>query len=718
MKTTAEPQMNADAPRPSIGVAKPVLRLSVASTADALYPDEQATLTFTLRNLGEGDATNVTIDLNVQSGLILNSITPGDGTVTDGTWSVSRVDAGEAIDLVVDVTKDGTVPGVMRPAITGADQSLDRLDGAGIAITPLTVDVGSSLLLDDPDDYVVLENESAFDFTGNFSVAFWVYLNDRPSFGGLVTKGDTAWRVQLSEDGTAFTFDTRHSQGLAASTTANASVQSFRWYHIAAVYDRDAGQKRLYVNGVLSGSSAETRAVNQNDNPVWLGSNADFPERTIGGALDNVSIWNRVISLERIRAHAHEYAPSYWDIYSTASAERLRASNDVPPNEGLVAAYRFDHNADADAYDIAVADAGGAQNGTSPGTPTLQTDIPVPVGDESAILTDGQPGSVGGTGASMTVNPISFASNAYVAAYRQGRADGALVDGTAPEEDFSDVSVTRRLNPVWGVWVGPEDAEGEVTLAIDFSNVSGIADPSQAILLGRTAPGEPWLEVSLATLDPDARTFTYTFLRGEDESQGFQFAVAAPNDALPVELTAFTATRDGEGALLEWTTASEQNNAGFEIQRRSGETETWTALGFVEGAGTTQEAQTYRFRVEDLPVGTHRFRLKQTDTDGSAHYSDVVALDVTMAEAYRLVAPHPNPAPDGATLRLSVAQSQQVRIAVYDLLGREVATAFRGTVPAQTERSIRIGDGLPSGSYFIRVTGEQFSATERLTVVQ
>jgi hypothetical protein len=192
------------------------------------------------------------------------------------------------------------------------------------------------------------------------------------------------------------------------------------------------------------------------------------------------------------------------------------------------------------------------------------------------------------------------------------------------------------------------------------------------------------------------------------------------NTPLPVELTAFTAQRDGQGALLTWTTASETGNAGFEVQRLVGPEGSglYEPLGFVEGAGTTAEAQTYRFATGRLPVGTHRFRLKQVDTDGAFAYSEATALDVTIAETYRLVAPSPNPTAGGATLRLAVEQTQAVTVTVYDLLGRAVATPFADTLPAQTERAIRVGEGLPAGSYFIRVSGERFSATERVTVVR
>ena len=199
---------------------------------------------------------------------------------------------------------------------------------------------------------------------------------------------------------------------------------------------------------------------------------------------------------------------------------------------------------------------------------------------------------------------------------------------------------------------------------------------------------------------------------------------------LPVELTGFTATRSGESVTLQWTTASETNNAGFEVQRAEGATDTagttdatdenvsWTTLAFVEGAGTTDQPQSYAFTA-DVPVGTHRFRLRQVDTGGTESFSEPVEVDVTLDKAYQLSQAYPNPMRSQATLDLTVQEAQPVTATVYDLLGRRVETVHRGNVAANTPTELRVSaDGLSSGTYFVRVEGESFTATRRLTVVR
>lgn len=190
---------------------------------------------------------------------------------------------------------------------------------------------------------------------------------------------------------------------------------------------------------------------------------------------------------------------------------------------------------------------------------------------------------------------------------------------------------------------------------------------------------------------------------------------------LPIELAAFEVTRDGEETLLQWQTASETNNAGFEVQHQGPHAleDEWTRLTFVEGQGTTSETKHYSHRVRDLSPGTHRFRLKQVDLDGAFEYSEAVEAGVKLAGAYDVVAPYPNPFRQQATFALTVAEEQRVDIVAYNQLGQRVATLHDGQLDSDAPHTFRFDGGrLSSGMYFIRIQGEQFTATERAILVR
>lgn len=187
--------------------------------------------------------------------------------------------------------------------------------------------------------------------------------------------------------------------------------------------------------------------------------------------------------------------------------------------------------------------------------------------------------------------------------------------------------------------------------------------------------------------------------------------------SLPVEIASFEAVADGEVVQLAWRTTSERNNAGFEVQVRSqGD---FTPVGFVDGQGTTSTPQAYTYRVDNLMPGRYEFRLKQVDLDGTFTYSPVVAVSVEVPGTYALSDVYPNPFNPRAQFTLAVEQAQHVRIAVYNLLGEEVALLHDGTLAGETTHTFAFEAGtLPSGLYLVRVAGERFTAVRQALLLK
>ncbi|MEO1480355.1 MAG: T9SS type A sorting domain-containing protein, partial [Bacteroidota bacterium] len=210
-------------------------------------------------------------------------------------------------------------------------------------------------------------------------------------------------------------------------------------------------------------------------------------------------------------------------------------------------------------------------------------------------------------------------------------------------------------------------------------------------------------DLDLITVDRDASTTAVG-------TTGFFRKTATP---LPVELVGFEAQLDGADAVLTWATASETNNAGFAVEHRTPEGEAFGEVDFVAGNGSTTEQQTYAYRVDALVPGTHTFRLRQVDFDGAFEYSPevevTVAFDGTLA-----LAVYPNPATSQAAIRMSAASD--VRVVVYDVLGREVAVLLDG--PATAAPLHLDAQELPTGLYVVRATTAQGAVTRSLTVTR
>ncbi len=205
------------------------------------------------------------------------------------------------------------------------------------------------------------------------------------------------------------------------------------------------------------------------------------------------------------------------------------------------------------------------------------------------------------------------------------------------------------------------------------------------------------------------------FITGIPVNQRIKISEAS--GLLPVEMTTFEAVRNEGDVVLRWATASETNNAGFVVERKvEGK---YVSLGFVEGHGTTTEAQSYSYTVSGLEPGPHTFRVKQQDFDGQFVYSQEVEVFVDLPEDYMLSDVYPNPFNPQAQFSLAVQQDQRVRITVYDVLGRQVAQLYDGTMAAQNMQTFTVdGSRLSSGLYLVRVQGERFTATRQVTLLK
>lgn len=130
------------------------------------------------------------------------------------------------------------------------------------------------------------------------------------------------------------------------------------------------------------------------------------------------------------------------------------------------------------------------------------------------------------------------------------------------------------------------------------------------------------------------------------------------------------------------------------------------------------DLRTYRYEVDSLPPGPHTFRLRQQEgeTTRTLRTSDVV---IPPEGAYDLTQPAPNPFQRKTSVRLTVRERQPVRAVLYNTLGQRVAVLYDDRLPANQPVDLRVsGETIASGSYFIHVEGESFSATRQAVLVE
>lgn len=201
------------------------------------------------------------------------------------------------------------------------------------------------------------------------------------------------------------------------------------------------------------------------------------------------------------------------------------------------------------------------------------------------------------------------------------------------------------------------------------------------------------------------------------EPNRFPLPLSGTSVPLPVELTSFEAIRQESGIVLTWTTASETKNTGFSVQRQVNDGP-YRDLAFVEGAGTTTDAQSYRFADDNLPFDADslRYRLRQLDADGTVEMSRPVSVH-RPSEAFRVRTPFPNPVRDRLRVNLIVPERSDVSVEVFDVLGRSVMSKRLSDAVGRMEATVNVAS-LPSGTYVLRVGVGNRHASHTITVVK
>jgi photosystem II stability/assembly factor-like uncharacterized protein len=238
-----------------------------------------------------------------------------------------------------------------------------------------------------------------------------------------------------------------------------------------------------------------------------------------------------------------------------------------------------------------------------------------------------------------------------------------------------------------------------------------------------TDDGNTWEQIDSGTMPPDG------YQIGVDSS-GYVYVIASLIQTLyrsvystiPVELELFSAEVIDNGIQLNWQTASELNNLGFEIERASSSTtpfsNEWILIGFVQGNGTTTETQFYSFIDENISRGNYFYRLKQYDYDGTFEYSNIVEVDVIKPNTFSLGQNYPNPFNPTTNIEFRISEFGFVSLKVYDVLGNEVATLVNEEKSAGTYDVEFDARDLTSGMYFYQLQAGTFIKTRKMVLIK
>ncbi len=191
---------------------------------------------------------------------------------------------------------------------------------------------------------------------------------------------------------------------------------------------------------------------------------------------------------------------------------------------------------------------------------------------------------------------------------------------------------------------------------------------------------------------------------------------------VPVELTSFTAIVNGNGVNLSWSTATETNNKGFEVEKQISNPQSsvnkWESIAFIEGNGTTTLNHTYTFTDKNTLTGKYLYRLKQLDFNGSYMYSKGVEVEISQPKEFSLSQNYPNPFNPATTIEYTIPEDGFVMLKVYNALGQEVTRLVNGNAKAGIHHVTFDASNLTSGVYFYSVQSNNETIVKKMMVLK
>ena len=551
---------------------------------------------------------------------------------------------------------------------------------------------GRSLMFDGSTEYVLISDDASLNLTQAFTIEVWakttsvtignrqvLYCRMRPSSG-------RGYHFALYSD------EVQVGINMLDFESINANLAINTWYHLAGTFDTGTDSVRIYVNGVerLDASTVHQPGSEAAYGPA-LAKNSTGATDYFGGTLDEVRIWSVARTQTQIRDNM---------------CKKLMGSE-----SDLVGYWRLDESSGTSCTDSSPNTNTGTMTNMDPGTDRVWSGAAL--GNASSY----------GYSPTFSVNLAHSNGDDITVNRTAGTPDGAHVYRIDEAPNVTTVPASSgwdRLDPLryWGVFVV---GTATYTVAYDYGGHPGIATEANLRLAKRDNGADGTWEDTGVT--PSDGKLTKTDETGTEYILGS----TTGDNSLPVEITSFSACCQGQSIVIEWTTESEINNLGFILERSVGDSKSWETIASyrtndaLKGQGNTSSRTEYTFTDMTVEAGqSYYYRLSDVSFQGeiTTYPSIYIQLDELPKETL-LEKAYPNPFNPQTFIAYHLAEATQVKITVFDILGRSVKQLYNGQRLAGSYHIYWNGtneNGMKtsSGVYIIRMQTENTTQIQKV----
>lgn len=280
---------------------------------------------------------------------------------------------------------------------------------------------------------------------------------------------------------------------------------------------------------------------------------------------------------------------------------------------------------------------------------------------------------------------------------------GGMLRSTNYGQTWTLIPYFGSIN-MWGVHV--QETDGNIILANSYSTSPGS--------WRSTDGGTTWIPINIPAtgyqvVSIDSMT--------QFAAQGGGFYKLDSPYFIPVELTSFTASIVNNNIILNWNTATELNNQGFDIEQ-SFDNQKFEKIGFVAGFGTTTEQKSYSYKVKNVVTEKTYYRLKQVDFDGQFEYSSTIEVNGITPKKFSMEQNYPNPFNPSTKIDFTLPIESNVKISIYNLIGQKVSEIVNAKFNAGKHSFEFNASNLSSGIYLYKIEAGDFTSTKKMQLIK
>jgi hypothetical protein len=299
---------------------------------------------------------------------------------------------------------------------------------------------------------------------------------------------------------------------------------------------------------------------------------------------------------------------------------------------------------------------------------------------------------------------------------------------SAPVNNFDETLI--RISSVRH-WVASHTGEitgGSVTLNYGSDDgVEQFENAGEVVVARATSSGGPYSSLG-GQSSGSAPEGSVTSTISVGSSLGyFTLGATTGDNPLPVQLAAFEALADFGKVALNWTTASELDNQGFNIYRAEADENNWQQINsqLIAGQGTTSQSSDYAF-VDSKVVGgeTYRYKLESVSNNGLRVDEKTIEVNIPLPDQYVLFNNYPNPFNPTTNIKFQLPEAQPVKMVIYDMNGSRIKTLLNNQVYHAGEHVVswdasdQGGNRVASGIYLYRFQAGSYHKTGKMILVK